>query len=138
MAQTNARNLKKLITLQKLGAARLEASLSVTSNRKTVLDEERDALIAMQDRRYDGDAFTVDPSLLIKRLGANALATDQIEQQLESERICLLKEQRRVELLEDRLETVRNDAERRELASLIEEFVSRKTTAPQDYKSRSR
>jgi hypothetical protein len=40
-----------------------------------------------------------------------------------------LKEQRRVELLEDRLETVRNDAERRELASLIEEFVSRKTTA---------
>jgi hypothetical protein len=83
----------------------------------------------MQDRRYDGDAFTVDPSLLIKRLGANALATEQIEQQLESERSGLLKEQRRVELLEDRLETVRNDAERRELASLIEEFVSRKTTA---------
>lgn len=129
MAQTNARNLKKLITLQKLGAARLEASLAATSNRKTVLDEERDALIAMQDRRYDGDAFSVDPSLLIKRLGANALATEQIEQQLESERRGLLKEQRRVELLEDRLETVRNDAERRELASLIEEFVSRKTTA---------
>lgn len=131
MAQTNARNLKKLITLQKLGAARLEASLAATSNRKTVLDEERDALISMQDRRYDGDAFTVDPFLLIKRLGANALATEQIEQQLESERSGLLKEQRRVELLEDRLETVRNDAKRRELASLIEEFVSRKTTASQ-------
>lgn len=128
MAQTNARNLKKLITLQKLGAARLEALLAVTSNRKTVLDEERNALIAMQDRRYDGDAFSVDPSLLIKRLGANALATEQIEQQLESERRGLLKEQRRVELLEDRLETVRNAAESRELASLIEEFVSRKTS----------
>ena len=72
MAQTNARNLKKLIELQKLGAARLETSLAVSNNRKKVLDEEREALIAMQDRRYDGSAFTVDPTLLIKRLGGNA------------------------------------------------------------------
>ncbi len=128
MAQTNARNLKKLIALQKLGAARLEASLAVTNNRKTALDEEREALIAMQDRRYDGNAFTVDPALLIKRLGSNASEGEHIDQQLESQRSGLLKEQRRVELLEDRLDTARNDIERRELASLIEEFISRKTS----------
>lgn len=128
MAQTNARNLKKLIALQKLGAARLEASLAVTNNRKAVLEEEREALLAMQDRRYDGGSFTVDPALLIKRLGGNASESERIEQQLESQRSDLLKEQRRVELLEDRLDTVRSDAERRELASLIEEFISRKTS----------
>lgn len=128
MAQTNTRNLKKLIALQKLGAARLEASLAVTNNRKAALDEEREALIAMQDRRYDGNAFTVDPVLLIKRLGSNASEGESIEQQLESQRSGLLKEQRRVELLEDRLDTARNDIERRELASLIEEFISRKTS----------
>lgn len=129
MAQTNARNLKKLIELQKLGAARLETSLAVSNNRKKVLDEEREALIAMQDRRYDGSAFTVDPTLLIKRLGGNASESEHIEQQIESQRSGLLKEQRRVELLEDRLETVRNDSERRELASLIEELISRKTSS---------
>lgn len=128
MVQTNARNLKKLIALQKLGAARLEASLAVTNNRKAALDEEREALIAMQDRRYDGSSFTVDPALLIKRLGGNASESESIKQQLESQRSGLLKEQRRVELLEDRLETVRNDTERRELASLIEEYISRKTS----------
>ncbi|HWT61753.1 MAG TPA: hypothetical protein VN150_04120, partial [Ochrobactrum sp.] len=78
MAQTNARNLKKLIALQKLGAARLEASLAVTNNRKAALDEEREALIVMQDRRYDGSAFTVDPALLIKRLGGNASESERI------------------------------------------------------------
>jgi hypothetical protein len=39
-----------------------------------------------------------------------------------------LKEQRRVELLEDRLEEAKSELDRHELASLIEEFVSRKTT----------
>ncbi|NKB84387.1 hypothetical protein HED51_19280 [Ochrobactrum grignonense] len=116
------------MALQKLGAARLEASLAVTNNRKAVLEEEREALIAMQDRRYDDESFTVDPALLIKRLGSNASESERIEQQLESQRSDLLKEQRRVELLEGRLDTVRSDAERRELASLIEEFISRKTS----------
>jgi hypothetical protein len=51
-----------------------------------------------------------------------------LESKLESERSALLKEQRRVELLEDRLEEAKSELDRHELASLIEEFVSRKTT----------
>lgn len=66
---TNPRNLKKLIELQKLGSARLEQALAAANARKGALDEEREALIAMQDRRYDGDALNIDPSLLIKRPG---------------------------------------------------------------------
>ena len=125
---TNPRNLKKLIELQKLGSARLEQALAVASARKGVLDEEREALIAMQDRHYDGDALNIDPSLLIRRLGRNAAESQQLEQRLESQRKALLQEQRRVELLEDRLADSKNDRERRELSSLIEEFISRKTT----------
>ncbi|MBV2144355.1 hypothetical protein KUG47_12705 [Falsochrobactrum sp. TDYN1] len=129
MAQPNVRNLKKLIELQKLGSARLESALASTNIRKAVLDEEREALLGMQDRRYDGAAFAIDPSLLIKRLGMNATEAQHIEQRLESERGALLKEQRRVELLEGRLKTMHNDRERQELAGLIEEFVSRKNSA---------
>lgn len=129
MAQPNVRNLKKLIELQKLGSARLESALASTNIRKAVLDEEREALLGMQDRRYDGSAFAIDPSLLIKRLGMNATEAQHIEQRLESERGALLKEQRRVELLEGRLKTMHNDRERQELAGLIEEFVSRKNSA---------
>ncbi|MBR7654580.1 hypothetical protein KCX83_19960 [Brucella oryzae] len=125
---TNPRNLKKLIELQKLGSARLEQALAAANARKNALDEEREALIAMQDRRYDGDALNIDPSLLIKRLGSNAAESQQLEQRLESQRKALLQEQRRVELLEDRLTDAQNDRERRELSSLIEEFISRKTT----------
>ncbi|KAB2674748.1 hypothetical protein F9K85_16090 [Brucella tritici] len=125
---TNPRNLKKLIELQKLGSARLEQALAAANARKGALDEEREALIAMQDRRYDGDALNIDPSLLIKRLGNNATESQQLEQRLESQRKALLQEQRRVELLEDRLTDAENDRERRELSSLIEEFISRKTT----------
>ena len=125
---TNPRNLKKLIELQKLGSARLEQALAAANARKGALDEEREALIAMQDRRYDGDALNIDPSLLIKRLGNNAAESQQLEQRLESQRKALLQEQRRVELLEDRLTDAENDRERRELSSLIEEFISRKTT----------
>ncbi|ABS16884.1 hypothetical protein [Brucella anthropi] len=125
---TNPRNLKKLIELQKLGSARLEQALAAANARKGALDEEREALIAMQDRRYDGDALNIDPSLLIKRLGNNAAESLQLEQRLESQRKALLQEQRRVELLEERLTDAENDRERRELSSLIEEFISRKTT----------
>ena len=125
---TNPRNLKKLIGLQKLGSARLEQALAAANARKGALDEEREALIAMQDRRYDGDALNIDPSLLIKRLGNNAAESQQLEQRLESQRKALLQEQRRVELLEDRLTDAENDRERRELSSLIEDFISRKTT----------
>ena len=128
MAQTNTRNLKKLIDLQKLGSARLESALAVSNARMLALEEERLALIAMQDRRYDGPVFDIDPSLLIKRLGANAVESAALESRLESERGALLKEQRRVELLEDRLEEAKSELDRHELASLIEEFVSRKTT----------
>ena len=74
---TNPRNLKKLIELQKLGSARLEQALAAANARKGALDEEREALIAMQDRRYDGDALNIDPSLLIKRLGSNATESQQ-------------------------------------------------------------
>ncbi len=74
---TNPRNLKKLIELQKLGSARLEQALAAANARKGALDEEREALIAMQDRRYDGDALNIDPSLLIKRLGNNAAESQQ-------------------------------------------------------------
>lgn len=87
-----------------------------------------EALIAMQDRRYDGDTLDIDPSLLIKRLGTNAAESQQLEQRLESQRKALLQEQRRVGLLEERLTDAENDRERRELSSLIEEFISRKTT----------
>jgi hypothetical protein len=89
---------------------------------------ERAALIAMQDRRYDGDALNIDPSLLIRRLGNNAAESQQLEQRLDVQRKALLQEQRRVELLEDRLTETRNERDRRELSSLIEEFISRKTT----------
>ncbi len=125
---TNPRNLKKLIELQKLGSARLEQALAAANARKDALDEEREALIAMQDRRYDGDTLDIDPSLLIKRLGTNAAESQQLEQRLESQRKALLQEQRRVGLLEERLTDAENDRERRELSSLIEEFISRKTT----------
>lgn len=125
---TNPRNLKKLIELQKLGSARLEQALAAANARKGALAEERAALIAMQDRRYDGDALNIDPSLLIRRLGNNAAESQQLEQRLGVQRKALLQEQRRVELLEDRLTETRNERKRRELSSLIEEFISRKTT----------
>jgi len=125
---TNPRNLKKLIELQKLGSARLEQALAAANARKGALEEERAALIAMQDRRYDGDALNIDPSLLIRRLGNNAAESQQLEQRLDVQRKALLQEQRRVELLEDRLTEIRNERDRRELSSLIEEFISRKTT----------
>ncbi|WP_139976395.1 hypothetical protein [Ochrobactrum sp. CGA5] len=124
----NPRNLKKLIELQKLGSARLEQALAAANARKNALDDEREALIAMQDRRYDGDALNIDPSLLIKRLGTNAAESQQLGQRLESQRKALLQEQRRVGLLENRLTDAESDRERRELSSLIEEFISRKTT----------
>ncbi|MEN5248863.1 hypothetical protein [Brucella pseudintermedia] len=125
---TNPRNLKKLIELQKLGSARLEQALAAANARKGALEEERAALIAMQDRRYVGDALNIDPSLLIRRLGNNAAESQQLEQRLDVQRKALLQEQRRVELLEDRLTETRNERDRRELSSLIEEFISRKTT----------
>lgn len=125
---TNPRNLKKLIELQKLGSARLEQALAAANARKGALAEERAALIAMQDRRYVGDALNIDPSLLIRRLGNNAAESQQLEQRLDVQRKALLQEQRRVELLEDRLTETRNERDRRELSSLIEEFISRKTT----------
>jgi len=125
---TNPRNLKKLIELQKLGSARLEQALAAANARKGALEEERAALIAMQDRRYVGDALNIDPSLLIRRLGNNAAESQQLEQRLDVQRKALLQEQRRVELLEDRLTETRNERDRRELSTLIEEFISRKTT----------
>lgn len=127
---TTPRNLRKLIGLQKLGSARLEQALAVANARKTALDEERAALIAMQDRHYDGEALNIDPSLLIKRLGTNAAETRRLEQDLETQRKALLQEQRRIGLLGDRLTDAENDRERRELSTLIEEFISRKTIKP--------
>lgn len=132
MAQAKAKSLNKLVTLQRLGAARLEVSLATTHTRRAALDEERDALIAMQDRRYDGNAIEVDPSLLIRRMGTNALEQDRVAQQLKIQRDALLKEQRRVEHLEHRLKAVRSENERRDFAMLIEEFISRKTTLKSD------
>ena len=128
MAQTKAKSLSKLVALQKLGASRLEASLVATNMRRAALDEEREALIAMQDRHYDSNAFTIDPSLLIRRMGANASAQARVEQELVNARNALLKEQRRVEHLEKRLQTVRSEDERKEFSMQIEEFISRATT----------
>lgn len=128
MAQTKAKSLSKLVALQKLGASRLEASLVATNMRRAALDEEREALIAMQDRHYDSNAFTIDPSLLIRRMGANASAQARVEQELVNARNALLKEQRRVEHLEKRLLTVRSEDERKEFSMQIEEFISRATT----------
>lgn len=128
MAQAGTRNLRKLVELQKLGCARHEAALAIANARKSALDEERAALIAMQDRRYDANALDIDPSLVIRRLEINAVEMQQVESRLELARKALLKEQRRVELLQDRLNDAQADRERRELASLIEEFVSRKTS----------
>lgn len=128
MAQTKAKSLSKLVALQKLGASRLEASLVATNMRRAALDEEREALIAMQDRHYDSNAFTIDPSLLIRRMGANASAQVRVEKELVNARNALLKEQRRVEHLEKRLQTVRSEDERKEFSMQIEEFISRVTT----------
>lgn len=125
---TKPRDLRKLVELQKLGSARLETALATANLRKAALDEEREALIAMQGRRYDGGAVDIDPSLLIRRLGANAVESRLVEAQLETRRKALLQEQRRTGLLEDRLEAFKNDRERRELSGLIEDFMSRKTT----------
>lgn len=133
--QSKARNLKKLIDLQKLGSARLELALASTNAHKTELDEEGAALLAMQDRHYERNAFTVDPLLLSRRLGVNAIESRQLESKLELERKALLGEQRRVELLEDRLNELRSDQERREFASLIEEFISRKTAKSEEKQS---
>lgn len=88
---TNPRNLKKLIELQKLGSARLEQALAAANARKGALAEERAALIAMQDRRYDGDALNIDPSLLIRRLGNNAAESQQLEQRLDVQRKALCR-----------------------------------------------
>ncbi len=107
---TNPRNLRKLIELQKLGSARLETALASANLRKAVLDEERAALMTMQDRRYDGAAVDIDPSLLIRRLGANAVESQLVEAQLETRRKALLQEQRRTGLLEDRLEAFKTTA----------------------------
>jgi len=128
MVQSNVKDLSKLVTLQKLGAARLEASLAVTNARRAALNEERDALMAMQDKRYDNDAAAVDPSLLIRRLANNATESANLEEKLAGLRNALLQEQRRVEHLEQRVATLRTDAERKDFAMLLEEFVSRKTT----------
>lgn len=128
MVQSNVKGLSKLVTLQKLGAARLEASLAVTNARRAALNEERDALMAMQDKRYDNDAVAVDPSLLIRRLANNATESANLEEKLAGLRNALLQEQRRVEHLEQRVATLRTDAERKDFAMLLEEFVSRKTT----------
>ncbi|MEJ5082588.1 MULTISPECIES: hypothetical protein [unclassified Ochrobactrum] len=128
MAQTKAKSLSKLVALQKLGASRLEASLVATNMRRAALDEEREGLIAMQDRHYDSNAFTIDPSLLIRRMSANASAQARVEQELVNARNALLKEQRRVEHLEKRLLTVRSEDERKEFSMQIEEFISRATT----------
>ncbi|MCX2697515.1 hypothetical protein [Ochrobactrum chromiisoli] len=129
MVQTKAKSLSKLVALQKLAANRLEASLGATDARRVKLIEERDALIAMQERRYESDVFAVDPALLIKRMGINALAQDRIEQELETQRSALLKQQRRVEHLTSRLEAVRTENERKDFAVLLDEFLSRKTAA---------
>jgi len=128
MAQTKAKSLSKLVALQKLGASRLEASLVATNARRVALDEEREALIAMQDRHYDSNDFSIDPSLLIRRMGANASAQARVEQDLTNARNALLKEQRRVEHLEKRLQTVRSEDERKEFSMQIEELISRATT----------
>lgn len=128
MTQAGTRNLRKLVELQKLGCARHEAALAIANARKSALDEERAALIAMQDRRYDANALDIDPSLVIRWMETNAVEMQQVESRLELARKALLKEQRRVELLQDRLNDAQADRERRELASLIEEFVSRKTS----------
>lgn len=128
MVQSNVKDLSKLVTLQKLGAARLEASLAVTNARRAALNEERDALMAMQDKRYDNDAVAVDPTLLIRRLANNATESANLEEKLAGLRNALLQEQRRVEHLEQRVATLRTDAERKDFAMLLEEFVSRKTT----------
>lgn len=99
-----------------------------TNARRVALDEEREALIAMQDRHYDSNDFSIDPSLLIRRMGANASAQARVEQDLTNARNALLKEQRRVEHLEKRLQTVRSEDERKEFSMQIEELISRATT----------
>lgn len=129
MAQTKAKSLIKLVALQKLGAARLEASLAATNTRRLLLEQERDALIAMQNRRYDSDSFALDPSLLIRRMGRIALAQVSVGQELETQRSALLKQQRRVEHMTSRLEAVRTENERKDFSVLLEEFMSRKTAA---------
>ena len=72
--------------------------------------------------------IAIDPSLLIRRMGANASAQARVQQELVNARKALLKEQRRVEHLEKRLLTVRSEDERKEFSMQIEEFISRATT----------
>lgn len=126
------RKLKKLIALQKLGTARLEAELAAGNARRHMLDEERDALMAMQDTRYEGAVYVADSALVTRRLAAIAAGSRALEHKLEADRKALLGEQRRVGFLENRLDRLRDEAERRELVGMIDEFLGRQMPKDRD------
>jgi hypothetical protein len=116
------KNLKKIIALQSLMKARLEMEISRLAATLVEIEMENGELMAMLDRRYEGQAAFVDPAAILTRISTNMGRRAQLEKDLAAGRQELLQTSRRAGMLEERMTESRQAAERKELTQVIEEF----------------
>lgn len=123
MASTRAAYLG-LIRLQKLKKARAEMVIAGINSQLLAINEENEALLKMQDRRFDSETNLVPPDIIIRRLEANRLRSMSLNEQVVVERQELLKISRTLDVLNDRLRTYEIDLQRTEATMEIDEYIS--------------
>ncbi|PYE87676.1 hypothetical protein [Phyllobacterium leguminum] len=116
------KSLGKMIAVQSLMKARLEMAISGLANALAGIEAENGELLAMLDRRYEGQAAFVDPAAILTRINANMRRKELLEQELANQRQALLQTSRRTELLEGRMVDLGQAMERKMQAEVIEEF----------------
>lgn len=87
---------------------------------------EDDELLAMQDRRYEGDGTFVDPMAILARLNANIRRKAQLESELAAERQALLQASRRLDVIESWTADRRREQEKKAETGVIDELVAGK------------
>ncbi|WP_420960866.1 hypothetical protein [Brucella sp. IR073] len=123
----DTKGLKKMIAVQSLMKARQEMTISRLTAALAEAEAENGELIAMLDRRYDGQARFIDPAAILTRINTNMRRKAELEKELARERQHLLQTSRRTEMLQGRMADCRREDEKKTLALLIEEFAAKQT-----------
>ncbi|MGH6761717.1 MAG: hypothetical protein ACRECW_09065 [Phyllobacterium sp.] len=129
MPEMTRKRILRMVGLQKLVKSRNEMTLSGLIGDFNDIESEDAALIRMQDQRFDGEKTIVSAELVIARIDANARRKAMLGARIEIERANMLRNSRKLDLLDGRLSDFDRTEERATAAIDLDEHMARTTTS---------
>ena len=127
MVEITRKRILRMVSLQKLVKSRNEMMLSRLNSDFNIIDAEDAALVRMQDQRFENGPAIVSAEMIIARLDTNARRKVTLNAKIEIEKANMLRNSRKLDLLDDRLAGFDRTHERATTAIDLDEHIARTT-----------